>query len=231
MTEDRTPLDNAFDQIFDALITGKINTIKIGRVTEFQKTKPPKVSVQIVNKRLYEGAEEAELLPIIEDVPIVYPGSGDWWLTFPVVKDSYVVLLVSDRSIADWLDQGGVVEPSKRRKFDISDAIAIAGILPDPENLDSIDDDGIALRKKDNSLFLKLLSTGVTARLKDMDLEITDDEIKAKPTGVVPVSTDIKIYNIVGPPPGYVSLKDHVHLIPVPPTGTVGPPIPISGLP
>lgn len=228
MVKERTRLDKAFEDIFDALITGKINTVKIGEVTEFFKTKPPRVSVQIVMKRLYEGKEESELMPICEDVPIVYPGAGDWWLTFPIKVGSNVILLFNDRSIAEWLDQGGHVEPMDTRKFSLSDAIAIAGILPDPDNFDSIDDDGIALRKKDNSLFLKLLDTGIIARLKDMDVEITDDEIKAKPTTTIPISTDIRVYNPVGPPPGYVSLLTHVHLAP---SGNTGPPIPDTGTP
>ncbi len=227
MTKERTRLDKAFEDIFDALITGKINTVKIGEVTQFHATKPPRVSVQIAMKRLYEGADEAVLIPILEDVPIVYPGAGDWWLTFPVVKGSNVVLLFNDRSLAEWLDRGGLVEPMSTRKFSLSDAIAIAGILPDPNNFDSIDTDGIALRKKDNSIFLKLLNSGVTARLADMDLEITADEIKAKPTKSL-IPTDVKVYNWVGPPAGYVSLLGHTHLAP---SGVTGAPIPDPGLP
>lgn len=214
MTKERARLDRAFEDIFNALITGKINTVKIGEVTEFFKTKPPRVSVQIVTKRLYEGADESVLIPVLLDVPIIYPGAGDWWLTFPVVKGSNVVLLFNDRSISEWLDQGGLVEPMSTRKFSLSDAIAIAGILPDPDNFDSIDEDGIALRKKDNSLFLKLLDSGIIARLADMDVEITADEVKAKPTKAL-TSTDVKVYNHIGQPPptfGYVSLLNHVHL-------------------
>ncbi len=215
------------------MITGKINTVKIGEVTQFHATKPPRVSVQIAMKRLYEGADEAVLIPILEDVPIVYPGAGDWWLTFPVVKGSNVVLLFNDRSLAEWLDRGGLVEPMSTRKFSLSDAIAIAGILPDPDNFNSIDTDGIALRKKDNSLFLKLLNSGVTARLADMDVEITADEIKAKPTTILPVSTDIKIYNAapVPPAPGYVSLLNHVHTGGTLAGGLTGPPQAITGDP
>ena len=230
MTKERTRLDKAFEDIFEALITGKINTVKIGEVTEFHATKPPRVSVQIAMKRLYEGKDEAELIPICEDVPVIYPGSGDWWLTFPIKVGSNVVLLFNDRSLAEWLDQGGIVEPLNERKFSLSDAIAIAGILPDPDNFDSIDTDGISLRKKDNSIFLKLLDTGLIARMEDMDLEITKDEIKAKPTKPL-VSTDIKVYNHIGQPPpafGYISLKDHVHAVSgantLPPTTIPGPP-------
>lgn len=209
MTKERTKLDRAFSDIFEELMKGK-HTINIGEVTAFQKTKPPKASVQIVLKRLFEGEDEAKQIAILGDCPIVYPGAGDWWLTFDLKVGSNVLVLYNERSIADWLDQGGIIEPSKTRTFSESDAIVIAGILSDPDNFDEIDGDCIALRKKDNSLFLKLFNDGVTARLKDMDLEITADEIKAKPTGIL--STDIKVYNFAGVPgPGYVGLKDHTH--------------------
>lgn len=214
MTKERTRLDRAFSEIFESLLKGKLNTVNIGVVTEFKATKPPKLSAQIVLKTLFEGEDEAKLIGICEDCPIIYPGAGDWWLTFPVKVGSYVLMLFNQRSMADWLDQGGIVEPSKTRTFSLSDAIAIAGILPDSENFDSIDEDGISLRKKDNSIFLKLLNTGITARLADMDVEITADEIKAKPTTVVPVSTDVKVYNPAGTPgPGYVSLLLHTHAV------------------
>jgi hypothetical protein len=162
-------------------------------------------------KRLFEGKDEAELVGVLEDCPIIYPGAGDWWLTFDLKVGSNVLILYNERSIADWLDQGGIVEPSKTRTFSESDAIILAGILSDPNNFDSIDGDCISLRKKDNSLFLKLFNDGITARLADMDLEITKDEAKAKPTKPS-ISTDVKVYNFTGTPgPGYVSLKDHTH--------------------
>ncbi len=230
MPKERTKLDRAFSEIFEELMKGK-HTINIGEVTVFQKTKPPKLSAQIVLKRLFEGADEAVAIAICEDCPIVYPGAGDWWLTFPIPVGSNVVLLFNERSIADWLDQGGIIEPSKTRTFNVSDAIAIAGILPDSLNFNSIDDDGIALRKKDNSLFIKLFDNGATVHMTDMDLEITKDEVNAKPLTLLPPtkSTDIKVYNHIGPPAGYVSSKDHLHSSPA--GGFTGAPVPIAGLP
>jgi hypothetical protein len=232
MTKERTRLDKAFEDIFEELLKGK-HTINIGEVTSFQKTKPPKASVQIVLKRLFEGEDEARLVGILDDCPIIYPGAGDWWLTFDLKVGSNVLILYNERSIEDWLDQGGIIEPSKTRTFSESDAIIIAGILPDPDNFDSIDDDCISLRKKDNSLFLKLFNGGITARLEDMDLEITKDEVKAKPTTTIPISTDIKIYNAapVPPAPGYVSLLNHVHTGGTLAGGFTGPPQAITGPP
>lgn len=230
MTKNRTKLDKAFSDIFEELMKGK-HTINIGEVTAFQKTKPPKASVQLVLKRLFEGEDEAKAIAILEDCPIIYPGSGDWWLTFPLEIGSNVVVLYNERSIADWLDQGGIIEPSKTRTFSESDAIVLAGILPDLQNFTLIDDDGISLRKKDNSLFIKLLSNGATVKMKDMDLEITDDTVKAKPTTLpVPVPTDILVYNPTGvPSPGYVSSLLHTH--PVSGAATLLPNVTIIGPP
>lgn len=232
MTKERTKLDRAFSDIFEELMKGK-HTINIGEVTAFQKTKPPKASVQIVLKRLFEGEDGARQIAILDDCPIIYPGAGDWWLTFDLKVGSNVLILYNERSIADWLDQGGIIEPSKTRTFNESDAIVIAGILPDPDNFDEIDGDCIALRKKDNSLFLKLFNDGITARLKDMDLEITDDIVKAKPTKAL-ISTDVKIYNHVGHPPlniGYVSLLNHIHIVNVPGAVTEKPTVTEPGPP
>lgn len=65
-------------------------------------------------------------LPILENVPIVFPKN----ITFPVRSGDYVLLVFIERSIDLWLSVGGQVTPSDPRKFDLSDAVAIPGLMP-----------------------------------------------------------------------------------------------------
>lgn len=65
-------------------------------------------------------------MPILESVPIMFPKN----ITFPVQPGDYVLLIFVERSIDLWLSVGGQVTPTDPRKFDLSDAIAIPGLVP-----------------------------------------------------------------------------------------------------
>lgn len=80
---------------------------------------------------LSEGQTRAtESLPIITSVPVVFPGAGDYSITFPIAKGDTVLLIFSQFSLDKWLNSGGEVDPDDDRRFHISDAIAIPGLRP-----------------------------------------------------------------------------------------------------
>ena len=65
-------------------------------------------------------------MPVLENVPIMFPKN----IRFPVNNGDYVLLIFSERSLDLWLSVGGQVTPTDPRKFDLSDAIAIPGLIP-----------------------------------------------------------------------------------------------------
>lgn len=65
-------------------------------------------------------------MPILENVPILFPNN----IKFPINIDDYVLLIFCERSIDLWLSVGGQITPTDPRKFDLSDAIAIPGLIP-----------------------------------------------------------------------------------------------------
>lgn len=77
-----------------------------------------------------EGEREIVSLPVITNVPVVFPGAGGFRLTFPVAVGDTVLLVFADRSIDTWLAQGGEVSPTDERHHHLSDAIAIPGLHP-----------------------------------------------------------------------------------------------------
>lgn len=87
-----------------------------------------KAQVQpVLNKNYRTGVQE---MPIIENVPVLFPSGGNFQLTFPVIPGDYCLLIFSERSIDKWLSTGGIQTPSDPRKFALSDAIAIPGLKP-----------------------------------------------------------------------------------------------------
>ena len=95
-----------------------------------------KVSVQPVIKGRYEDGETFDE-PIIPDVPLCYPSGAGYMITWPLEKGDYVMLVFAERSIDEWLDQGGDgKEAQSLRRFDAADAVAIPGIRPFAEPLE-----------------------------------------------------------------------------------------------
>lgn len=160
MTDFSQPFDVSIGQIVNSILLD-VHTAMPGQVISFDSATQT-IEVQPCLKRKFNGADEATSLPVLTDVPVVFPGSGDFWVTFDIKADSYVLLIFNERSLDRWIDQGGIVDPAKPRKFALSDCIAIAGILPNPDALGSFDSDAITIRNRDNDIFVKINSGGVS---------------------------------------------------------------------
>lgn len=62
----------------------------------------------------------------IPNVPVAFPGSGDFSITWPLEPGESVLLGFCERSIDEWKTVAGEAhEPADARRFDLSDAIAI----------------------------------------------------------------------------------------------------------
>ena len=148
MAKEKETLENAFTLIIEELFKSKVNTILPAIVTAFDGKN--RITAQPVITRKYKG-HDPKPLPPIKDVPVLYPGAGEYWLTFPVEVDSWVMLLCSQRSIEAWKDSDGSVgDASNARKFSMSDAVAIPGLLPFSSAFDV--GSGIQLRNKSGSV-------------------------------------------------------------------------------
>jgi hypothetical protein len=161
MTDIRQPFEVSIGQIVNSLLLD-VHTAMPGQVISFDSSTQT-ASVQPCLKRKFAGQNEPTNFPTVEDVPVVFMGSGDFWVTVDVKADSYVLLIVSERAIDNWIEQGGVSDPAKPRKFDMSDCIAIPGLLPDPAKLSGFDSNAIAIRNRDGDIYVKVDASGVSA--------------------------------------------------------------------
>lgn len=82
-----------------------------------------------------EGREETEELPIINEVPVLFPRGGGFFASLPLKKGDNVLLLFMDRSIDLYMSSTGNIDidPIDLRQHDISDAVAISGFGPLPK--------------------------------------------------------------------------------------------------
>lgn len=145
------------ERIIDSWARGNIHTAMPGFVTEFTNGETPMVAVQPGFKRLYESADAPQNIPIIRDVPVLYPGSDDYLITFSIPVDTPVLLVFCERAIGNWMQAGGVVDPALDHMFDYSDAIAIPGLIPEPNALtQGVISNGIEIRNRKGDIYIKI---------------------------------------------------------------------------
>ena len=159
MGKEKETLENAFTLIINEFLKGNLNVAMPALVTAYNDKN--KVSVQPVVHRKYKG-KDSKPLPTIEDVPVMYMGSGGYWLTFPIVVGSFVLLVCSQRSIDAWKnsEDGEPGDATTPRLFSMSDAVAIPGLLNFASAMDVTD--GIQLRSKSGDVKIKLNDTVIT---------------------------------------------------------------------
>jgi hypothetical protein len=76
-----------------------------------------------------DGVESHVSLPVITNVPVVFPGAGGFRLTFPVAAGDTVLLVFAERSLDQWLSSGGgEADPVDLRQHALSDAVAMPGL-------------------------------------------------------------------------------------------------------
>ena len=106
----------------------RISTCMPGRVVSYDyATKAAEVQ-PLINRLWSDGSSSP--MPIITDVPVVWPCTAGASLTMPINAGDGVLLLFADRSLDLWLSKGGQVTPDDGRKHDLADCIAIPGLWP-----------------------------------------------------------------------------------------------------
>ena len=159
-----TELEVGIADIFQSLLMD-VHTTLIGKVISFNPANQT-IKVQPVLKRKYKDKEPG-LLAVIDEILVWFFGSGDWWITVDIKPDSYVLLIVSERALDIWTNQGGIVDPADSRKFNLNDAVAIPGGNPFPDSLvPPVESNCISIRNRDNTKFIKLDSTGILIKDK-----------------------------------------------------------------
>jgi len=102
------------------------------------------------------GVNQSTTLPLLVDVPVVFPRGGGCTLTFPVKTGDECLVIFADRCIDFWWQNGGVQEPVDDRVHDLSDAFCIVGPQSQAQKISEISTSAAQLRSDDGSTFFEL---------------------------------------------------------------------------
>lgn len=177
---------DTFSTVFEHHITN-IHVALPGQIESYDASQC-RASVQpLIKKKLLHPQTQTQngqilSMPIINNVPVIFPTSKNSGITFHVEPGDTVLLIFCERNIGNWLINGGEVEPADSRKFDLSDAVAVPGLKY--FNDESIEDiNGTLLKNKRAKILLnnenKIAIGNDEAELLDLFGQLLDAAINA----------------------------------------------------
>lgn len=133
MSDDReTP---TFASVLERAVSAGLYNVHVcipGRVESYDASKRKISALPLIWRgRLEEDGSRTGSRPaVIQEIPLIFPGSGGVRVKFPVSVGDTVCLLFSGHSLDRWLARGGEVDPEDDRRHQESDCIAIPGLQP-----------------------------------------------------------------------------------------------------
>lgn len=117
---------------------GDVHTALPGRIETFDPATQKANVKPLIQRRVAteEGDELLEELPILPQVPVVFPRTAGAFVTFPVAAGDHVLLVFNERSIDNFISgEGEDTDPDEFRMHDLGDAVALLGFYPDSKAL------------------------------------------------------------------------------------------------
>lgn len=150
-------LTEMLDKVISETLKG-IGTSIPAHVLEFDvATQQAKVQIAIEFRNT--KGESFSIAPIV-NVPVYFAGGNAFHIEHQIDPDDEGILVVSQRCIDGWKEQGGISPQTVLRKLDMQDSIFIPGVRSKPNAITSFLNDGVVIRNKDGSHYIHLKKTG-----------------------------------------------------------------------
>ena len=139
----------------------------------------PAIREKIINQN-----EEIEYrnLPLLLNVPVVFPSNSEYAVTFPLEKGDECLVLFSDLSIDNFWEKGNVQNPIEDRRHDLSDGIAI------PCNMsltkERRTDDGLLLSSSGASILISGSERSLSVVTRSSTFTQLDSHVHPAPSAV-----------------------------------------------
>lgn len=99
-------------------------------------------------------------LPILINVPVIFPRGGGFSLTFPVKKGDECLLTFCERSIDNWHNTGKIEVPGAKRFHSLSDAACFVGLSSLKNKIPNYDNVNFQIKKDDGAVTFTIKEDG-----------------------------------------------------------------------
>lgn len=148
----KNTLAQAMRTTFESLISN-YHTHQPGRVESYEY-EVQRATVKPLIKKKYKN-DTVESMPVLVNVPVMFPRTSLGGITFPISKGDGVLLLFAERSLERWYSSGDEVEPGDPRKFDLSDAVCIPGLYSFADNNIARNNEDVEIQNKGQFITIK----------------------------------------------------------------------------
>jgi len=124
---------------------------------------------------LENGSTQLVNLPVLINVPIVFPSAGGFTITLPLAADDEVLVVFSARAIDSWWQSGGIQKPVEARMHDLSDGFAIPGPKSQPNVISGISSTGAQIRNNAGTTYIEIAADGKIKLVSPSEVQITGD--------------------------------------------------------
>lgn len=134
-----------------------------------------------------DGSELEEDFPVIPAVPVVFPRGGGHFITFPLAKGDFVLLVFCEKSIDQFMAKGKSAHPVDLEKHGFSGAVAMAGFYPTAQALaEDGHDTGLLMGKESAGPQIYISDTKIELGQKDAsDAVSLDSAVQTQLTNIV----------------------------------------------
>ncbi len=144
--------------------------------------------------RASDGTETWVSLPVLRDVPVVFPCAGGFAFTLPIAQGDEVLVIFASRCIDAWWQNGGIGVQAELKMHRLNDGFAIPGPRSLPHALPAISTTTAQMRTVDGTAYVELAPGGVVNIKAPGGLHVT---------GSISATGDVSS--------GSVTLDTHVH--------------------
>lgn len=135
-------------------------------------TAQPAIQARVLSQ---EGDWQWTTLPLLVDVPVIFPSGGGYTLTFPIALGDECLVLFSSRCLDAWWQSGGVQVQADVRMHDLSDGIALVGMRSQPRVLDAVSLNSTQLRSDDGTTYVEVKAGQVVNVVAPGAINLTTD--------------------------------------------------------
>ncbi|HGJ5857346.1 MAG TPA: Gp138 family membrane-puncturing spike protein [Arsenophonus nasoniae] len=148
-------------QVFRHAISSQLRVAMPGIIQSFDARKVTCVVQPAIKGALTDsqGHVQSVNLPLLVDVPIVFPRGGGVTMTFPIKSGDECLVVFADRCIDFWWQNGGIQEAIDPRQHDLSDAFAFIGVQSQKQKISQISTDAMQLRSDDGATYFEVNPT------------------------------------------------------------------------
>lgn len=149
-------------------------TSAMGRIVSYDADKQT-ASIQLTVKSFVKdetGKRKAVDIPILQDVPVQFPGSGGQTMTFPVAAGDEVMVNFLSRASDAQQQSGGDQNPTDASVNSLSHPRAMLGFKSDPRKLSNVSTTATELRSDDGMTKISLSGAGGVGVATDKSVSI-----------------------------------------------------------